>query len=81
MHGGSTEKKWKLKEAVRLGGVDTILIEGDKLWEGDKEKYGKSGLISKVCYADSPRAVSGLAVGEGNTFTNGNYALLLGRKG
>lgn len=25
---------------------------GDKLWEGDREKYAKQGLFSKVGYAD-----------------------------
>lgn len=35
MYKGSIEKRWKPKEAVRLGGFYTILTKGNKSWEGD----------------------------------------------
>lgn len=34
------------KRDLRLQGQE------DKFWEGDQEKYGKEGLLSKICYAD-----------------------------
>ena len=42
MHEVFTEKKWKPKGAVRLGGLHTILTNGDMLWKSARTK--ESGL-------------------------------------
>lgn len=69
MNRGTTEKKWKPKEAVRLDGSCTTLTKGSELWEDDA--YGKYWLFNKICYTNSSFCYL-LVQKQGNTFTKGN---------